>query len=1418
MGGQTLHEDLSGASFRLLCHGDNGVGDFGSDTFKIDTSQLPPIDGPAPNLDGGMVSVDQQNADRSYAIARMERLAQDRADLVAALDATFPNVQVAIKNLSASDPTQSCASNGMGSLHTELANLLGRFTALYDDGTIPASTEGLGAVAASVNQSQDAQTSWVHFNARAGYRPFDVALGAIRPFLAYPNLRPLVNQLVTLLAADSQPYAPNPQTMNGKRVPVPGAAHAALASFNAAAHADFLNETDDPVPSPLVLSRTSDASLGTVLNRPMTDLEAVANVLFDTDTTYSTGAFATAKPYVPKYIVERDPRGYASVPVTKGAVPSPFMLGADGLPAVDANGYFMTSGGKTAPTPFSLSPVDASGRDAYGRVMSGSTPLYNYLDTNTTFLSAVLGHVRGAISGKSLVDPNATDNHETVMESLSGAYVLFGNRDAMASRTYADGTKITFSGYQSASSPLGDFVYALGQLLADPATDPALDLTSTLVSAHTTDVARIIGDALYDKAQSDKHPEATIPAKSTFWDEMIDLLAAIAQDTSAPDTSMPPNGQVGVFGTSGSSTGTTGTGTTGTADGGAPTTGTTGGTRLLEDVLTAFADPASANLSKGLQQQAAFLDDITYDRTNLNGPVVNATTKDSSPPKTPTDKTKPDANANRSELQRFAQLVHDTNGVTLCNKEGAVLDANDITLIGSAAACASTNGGNGVLCPGATADCSCANARPFHECEMLKINNVASFYLDSIAGRANLYFRNQLARDGIGSGPGGIGASSVGVTEASSGIGLHGSISAPDDTYNATMNADPTAPGFWDPQTTVWNPNATPATYLRPKPGWLSRLIHFDIVNDSPMSGGTNYQTNRFITDLQGNQVGTTVCPERVIADPCANSTTCFDRMADNDVASDGMVHGLRMCSDGDWLFQRDNDVLFNLEENGFVAALTPLATAFANHHREDLFIQLMETLHKHWQTSAGAAAATDECKLTPSTNCTKDGASTYEPILSAIFGSDLFPGLNNLASIAKGLTIPTCSAVDPAKHTCTTPGPSMNGIQVLAALLRNISDPNVAKGYALKDSQGSVTAPRNDGSTNKQVTPIYLLLDALDEIDAALHANDADAMAVDKNRYAAWKLGRSQLVDEILTVNGISSTGQATKPAFADPTFAKIAPVLIDTLRSQALAECGKDFTTGKCQWARGVTPDASCPPGMVSGGTGPNMCKVPVALWNEAVASMGSPLFSAGLDIADGIRLDANGKAALENLLTYLVDPNAADAAGQTEALTELLSTSHDILQVLRNDADLVPLYKALAAAFVPPPNYAGVPNLVDSSTALFVRLAGQAFDTSGKEICSKELDPNNVLDVALAHLMTPMPAGGDASTGTSGITPFEVVVNTIADVNRASPGDTTDPLAAPDYKNISNELNEFLTDPQRGLEQFYTIVRNATEPQPQ
>lgn len=73
-----------------------------------------------------------------------------------------------------------------------------------------------------------------------------------------------------------------------------------------------------------------------------------------------------------QYIVQRDPRGYVSVPLVNGKVPAPFVdANGDGLPDVDGTGQFVTSNGMAAPSPFfAVNAPVAPARDAFSRALS----------------------------------------------------------------------------------------------------------------------------------------------------------------------------------------------------------------------------------------------------------------------------------------------------------------------------------------------------------------------------------------------------------------------------------------------------------------------------------------------------------------------------------------------------------------------------------------------------------------------------------------------------------------------------------------------------------------------------------------------------------------------------------------------------------------------------------------------------------------------------------------------------------------------------------------------------------------------------------------------------------------------------------------------------------------------------------------
>jgi hypothetical protein len=1299
VGGQSLHEDLTGASFRDICH------KRADDTYadKVDTTALPALVDMQPDVDGNPVPLAKQTADRAYGVARMETLARHRADLIPALDATFPDIQVPIKDLANADPTLSCAppaASGEGSLHTELSNLLGRFQDLYVDGTLPRSSEAIARVVDAFKAAPDAQAAWAVYNARAGYRPMNLALGAARPVVAYPGLRDFTNATLKILSADSDPYDPTPQRdAKGNRIAVPGSAYPQLTRLLEVAHAELLTSTADPPLAPLAV--TPDPQTGrSVLSRPRSDLEALGTLFFAQDPMYGGGEA--------RYIVQRDARGYVVVPKVGGNVPPPFVdRDNDGLPDVDALGDFVTSTGQPAPSPFlAIGAPPALARDTFARALNapGGQLVFGYLDTSHTYTASLVQKL-GA-----LVDPNPADKHETLMDVLAGVRVLLGARDGSAAttKTYSDGTSVAYDAFHTDTSPLIDFIYALGQTMADPTTDDTLSFAKTIVEQHPNDVARLVGDGLYDKSLADQDTTARLPPASTLWDDLIDVTVKIAQEPG-----------------------------------------------LLEDVLRAFANDATPALAGAFGNYMTYKDRISYQRANLNGLPWNMTTNDASAPKTPVDRSQPDTGANRSEFQRFLQLIHDNDGVSACNKEGAVVHAAGTTL-GNLDL---PSDGNLVV------RIAYGSKMSFHECEVFKIDDMAKLYVDAIVGAGNLVFRDKFMTSGVL----GIGAATVSTIEGSSAIGYDPSNA---DTFNGP---DLSKPGFWD---------KSDSKSFRPKPGWLDRLVFFDQVNDSPTAGsGPNYQTNRFLRDLQGPYFGTSVCPERVIDDPCVTSSSCSGA---SDIAPDKKVH-LRACPDGDWFQQRDPDMTFIFEEFGFYNAVAPLVNAFitANNpvtmqprRREDLFVALMEALHKRWQDGAGTA---DECLLgiDPSTgspiSCAKDGVVSYEPLLAKIFSSDTLAAVHDLLKTVEGIQLPTCAVSDPLTHLCTTPGPTIDGISILANSTRALVDPDRAKAAGLTDRHGNVTSQRNDGTTNPQVTPLYLVLQALNGIDQAF-AQYAQAHPQDAGRQAQWRRARSQLVDTFLSVNGQNTPTQS----FADPSLPKILPVLIDLARSQLTAHCPPPYKS--CTWA---SHD----------------------LWTNANATMSGPLFATTMDVQEAIRLDDAARTETEKLLSYLVD-----AASTNDALSELLASANDLIQVMRDDANLVPLYHVLATAALPSQTDAQgnvQPGVIDSTTAPLARVSGRALDAngSGSEICAKELDPNNVLNLALAHLVTPM----QGLNGAPGETPLEVILDAVSDVNRQSPGAAAK-LTGSDYANTANELSEFLLDPQRGLEQFYEIVRQG------
>ena len=66
-----------------------------------------------------------------------------------------------------------------------------------------------------------------------------------------------------------------------------------------------------------------------------------------------------------------------------------------------------------------------------------------------------------------------------------------------------------------------------------------------------------------------------------------------------------------------------------------------------------------------------------------------------------------------------------------------------------------------------------------------------------------------------------------------------------------------------------------------------------------------------------------------------------------------------------------------------------------------------------------------------------------------------------------------------------------------------------------------------------------------------------------------------------------------------------------------------------------------------------------------------------------------------------------------------------------------------------------------------------------------------------------------------GAPGLSPLEVYIDVIAEVNRLDPSRVDEPLAESDYAAVLGVVRDFLVSDTRGLEQIYTIVQKRKRP---
>jgi hypothetical protein len=475
-----------------------------------------------------------------------------------------------------------------------LNNFLIAIVGLHDDGTFPDAVAKTGALIGGLRDDDDFTAALARLSGRDGYRPVSVA-DLVRTVVDYPAIDDFLAKSLTL----------------------------------------FLDGSDNPTPEFQALLSAISAELKSTVPLAMPadktrTLELALGLLYSTNAEFGDGT--------PRLLTQRDWRGVAQVVSPGGKVPAPFVdNNGDGLADIDGSGRFIGTNGQPVAigTPFPVLGVkDTAKRDAQGRLVDANgNPVFQYLDLDPTFVGAL---TRESVT---LLDPTK----DNALGLVWGTQALLGPR-LMQTKSYVDPktgamSQLSYNGYATQDAPLLDLMHAFVQVLGDPNADSTLQTAHTLLDQYEDPTTRVIAAMLDAKDRANKHPEATVPATSDIYDDLVPIILRVLH--AEPRT---VNGK--------------------------PYT-------LVEDLMDALEDPHALGLGAIFGAQMKYKDRFILDQ---NSQTVSGSWS------TPVDYTQPDSDYNRSIMQRMAHLVHDANGAKFCNKDGASATVLGVSL-GSFAAC-----------------------------------------------------------------------------------------------------------------------------------------------------------------------------------------------------------------------------------------------------------------------------------------------------------------------------------------------------------------------------------------------------------------------------------------------------------------------------------------------------------------------------------------------------------------------------------------------------------------------------------------------------------------------------------------------------------------------------------------------------------
>ncbi|HVV81919.1 MAG TPA: hypothetical protein VHE35_02525 [Kofleriaceae bacterium] len=437
---------------------------------------------------------------------------------------------------------------------------------------------------------------------------------------------------------------------------------------------------------------------------------------------------------------------------------------------------------------------------------------------------------------------------------------------------------------------------------------------------------------------------------------------------------------------------------------------------LVNALMAAMELPSTAQLGDRFRKYMTYKD--RFDINPQTQAVVGAFA-------TMVDRTRPDSGFDRSIFQRFLNLINDSNGAVACNKQGArVVDPFLGITLGT-----------------------------YDRCALFRVNNLAVFYMQSIA-----YAKT---------------ANGLYVCE--------------DDG------------GAFDSTTTATTPQGCTAQGRRPQPKANFNYQWGGLVSSSiDLFGGDG-----FLEDTVGI-VGMRTHPtpqalDRVLfLDPTPSYlTNIIDPLVDRD---------------GDSYKAQHAGTLPVLEVEGFYDEMRPIIQAFADQGQEQLLVDILSVLHKHWPTKM--SINTQSVNPAGANYAFGSGGRTWEPLIADV--------------LQDGQLLGALTATAPTLDRIVVNGKTYQ--EIVRAAARFFLEPQA--GFV--DRLGHTTTTTSDGRTVPFESPWYILADAYQRKKARL----ADAGPEGQ----AWTDSTSELVD--IFMRGVA-VGGAWR--FRNPRTVGVALGLLD-------------------------------------------------------------------------------------------------------------------------------------------------------------------------------------------------------------------------------------------------------------------------------